>query len=242
MNSPITGMNYLIDGFKLIFKPGLKRFVVIPLVINTFLFIGLFFLLRHYAGEFNLWFATHLPVWLHWLAAILWVLFFISFFLIFIYTFVTIGNFISAPFNSLLAEKVELYLTGSVLEQRSLLENIKDVPRIMGRQLAILGYYLPRALLLLLLFFIPVVQAVAAIFWFLFNAWFMTLTYMDYPTDNHRIPLHTVRVFLKQKRWVSIGFGMSVLVVTMVPLLNFFAIPAAVAAATKFWVEESSTD
>ena len=241
MNNPITGMTYLIEGFKLIATPRLRHFVIIPLIINMFLFVGLFFLLRHYMSEFNLWFAHHLPVWLHWVASILWVLFFISFFLIFIYTFVTLANFITAPFNSLLAEKVELYLTGNALGERSWIENIKDVPRIFRRQLAILGYYLPRACLLLLLFFIPIVQVVAALFWFLFNAWFMTLTYIDYPTDNHRIPLPTVRTLLRRKRWVGIGFGVSVLVVTMIPVLNFFAIPAAVAGATKFWIEESAS-
>lgn len=242
MNNPIAGMKYFIAGFGLISKPGIKRFVVIPLTINIVLFVGLFFLLRHFVGEFNLWFAHHLPAWLRWLGAFLWLLFFISFVLIFVYTFVTVANLISAPFNSLLAEKVEFYLTGKVLESRSLAENIKDIPRIVGRQLAILGYYLPRAILLLVLFIVPLVQAVAAILWFLFNAWYMTMTYIDYPTDNQRVPLRDVRIWLKQKRWLSLGFGISVLIASMIPILNFFSIPAAVAAATKLWVEESNDD
>lgn len=239
MNDPISGMHYFLAGLKLISKPGLKRFVIIPLLINIILFIALFFLLSHYLGEFNLWFEHHLPSWLRWLGVIVWVLFFISFFLIFIYAFVTVANLISAPFNSFLAEKVELYLTGKVLEPRSLYDNIKDIPRILGRQFAILGYYLPRALLLLILFFIPVVQAVAAVLWFLFNAWFMVMTYLDYPTDNHRIPIKTVRVWMGERRWLSLGFGISVLVATMIPILNFFSIPAAVAGATKLWVDEN---
>ena len=239
MNNPITGLHYLISGFELITKSGIRRFVIIPVLINILLFIGLFLLLRHYMGEFNLWFAHFLPSWLHWLSSILWILFFISFFLIFIYTFVTLGNIVAAPFNSLLAEKVEWYLTGNEVEGRSLLENIKDIPRILGRQLAILGYYLPRALVLLILFFIPIVQTVATLLWFLFNAWFMTLTYIDYPTDNHHIPLKQVHAWLKERRMTSMGLGISVLVITMMPIVNFFIIPAAVAAATKFWVEES---
>lgn len=238
MNTPTAGISYLFAGFELITKPGIKRFVIIPLMINIVLFIGLFFLTRHFMSEFNHWFESLLPSWLHWLSAILWILFFISFFLIFVYTFVTIANLIAAPFNSLLAEKVELYLAGSIPESRSLVENIKDVPRILGRQFSILGYYLPRALLILILFFVPIVQAFAAIIWFLFNAWFMTLTYIDYPTDNHKIPLRDVRQWLKQRRLTSYGFGVSVLIATMIPVLNFFTIPAAVAGATKFWIEE----
>lgn len=237
-HNPFIGASYLLAGFGLLTKPGIKRYVIIPLLINIFLFIGFFFLLYHYMGVFNVWLSHYLPNWLHWLSYILWLLFFISFLLLFVYTFVIIGNFIAAPFNSLLSEKVELYLTGKTLESRSLVENIKDVPRIIGRQLAILGYYLPRALLCLILFFVPVVQAIAAIIWFVFNAWFMTITYLDYPTDNHRISIDKVKDWLGRKRGIALGFGLSVLVITMIPILNFLIIPAAVAGATKFWLVE----
>lgn len=236
MNNVFIGITHLIDGFTLITKSGVKRFVAIPVAINILLFIGAFFLLRHFVSEFNAWFLHYLPTWLHWLSYILWFLFFISFFIVFIYAFVTLANLISAPFNSLLSEKVENYLTGHTSSSLSLFENIKDVPRIIGRQLGILGYYLPRAILLLILFFIPVVHIIAPFLWFLFNAWFLAFTYIDYPTDNHRVPLTDVRVWLKQNRFTSLGFGMAVLVATMVPFLNLFAIPAAVAGATKYWV------
>lgn len=239
MSKQSLGIEYLFAGFELITKPGLKRYVIIPLFINIVLFICLFILARHFMNEFNQWFAHYLPHWLHWLSYILWVVFFASFFLVIVYTFVTLANLIAAPFNSFLAEKVELYLTGSIPEERSLIDNIKDVPRIIGRQLSILAYYLPRALLILILFFVPIIQAFATILWFLFHAWFMTLTYIDYPTDNHRVAMRDVRAFLKRQRLTAYGFGSAVLIVSMVPVLNFFVIPAAVAGATKYWIEEN---
>ena len=233
-----SGIHYFIVGLSLLTKPGIKRYVVLPLIINVLVFILLFFVFRHFVSEFNLWFALHVPQWLHWLSAFLWFIFFVSFFLFFICAFVTCGNIVSAPFNSLLSEKIELYLTGKKLVERSLFENIKDVPRVLARQLAVLGYYLPRALLLLILFFIPIVQTIAALFWFLFNAWMMTLTYLDYPSDNHRVSFRDTRIWLKQKRWPGLLFGISVLVAAMLPVLNLIVMPAAVAGATKFWVEE----
>lgn len=239
MSEMTLGIQYFFDGFKLITKPGLKRFVIIPLIINILLFTGAFFLLRHFVNEFNHWFANFLPHWLQWLSAILWVLFFVGFFGILIYTFVTVANLVSAPFNSFLAEKVELYLTGKMLEQRSLLDNIKDIPRIVGRQLSIIGYYVPRALLIFVLFFIPVVQAVAAVISFIFHAWIMTMTYLDYPTDNHRVPMREVREWMREKRWISLGFGSCILFSSMIPVVNCFTIPAAVAGATKYWVENN---
>ncbi len=238
--SPFTGIGYFFAGFGLIFKPGLKRFVAIPVIINVLLFVGLFFLLKYFTALFNHWFEGFLPHWLHWLSAIIWVLFFLSFLMIFTYTFVALTNIIAAPFNGLLAEKVEFYLTGKLNEQpQGFAANIKAIPRSIGRQLAILGYYLPRALLLLVLFLVPVVHFVVPFLWFLFNAWFMALTYIDYPTDNHRIDLRTARQWLDERRFVSYGFGISVLLITMIPVLNFFVVPAAVAGATKFWVDGS---
>lgn len=238
MNSILDGINYLLSGFSLIAKPGIKRFVVIPLVINILIFIGLYVILKHYLAIFEIWFVSYLPSWLQWLSWLVWLLFLISFFLIFIYLFVTIGNFVAAPFNSFLAEKVELYLTGQMPQPRTLTENIKDIPRIIGRQLSILGYFIPRAIFLLIIFFIPVIQLIAAVLWFLFSAWYMLLTYIDYPSDNQRVSISAVRAWLKDKRWVGMGFGIGALVASMIPIVNFFAIPAAVAGATQLWIEE----
>lgn len=235
-----SGFHYLTEGFKLIFKPGIKRYVIIPLLINTILFIAFFFFAKHFFSQFEQWVMHYLPAWLSWLGAVLWVLFFIGYILIFIYTFVTFSNLVSAPFNSFLAEKVEFYLTGKTLAERTWLETVKDVPRVIGRQLNILGYYLPRAFILVICFFVPVLQVVATAFWFLFNAWFMTLQYVDYPTDNHRIPIRAVRDKLSDNRSVSFSFGASVLLISMVPILNFLVAPAAVAGATKLWLDLES--
>lgn len=236
------GVHCFLDGFRLIKQPGLRRFVIIPLIINIVLFIGLFFLLRYFVIEFNNWFTNFLPAWLQWLSTVLWLIFFIGFFGIIIYTFVTFANLLSAPFNSFLAEKVELHLTGVIPEDRSLMDNIRDIPRIIGRQLSIIGYYLPRALLILVLFFIPLVQVAAGFILFVFHAWLMTMTYIDYPTDNHRIPMQEVRAWMRERRLSSLAFGSCILFFSMIPVISCFTVPAAVAGATKFWIEAKRKD
>lgn len=235
------GLHYLLDGFLILTKPGLKRYVIIPFIFNLLFFVGMLILLIHFMQMFNAWFAHFLPIWLQWLENVLWIFFFFCFFLFFIYSFVILANIIAAPFNSFLSEKVECYLTNTSSKEKStLLENIKDVPRIIGRQLAIIIYYIPRVLLLFMLFFIPVIQIFAALLWFMFNAWFMTLTYIDYPTDNHRVSFQEMRVWLKPRFSKAMGLGLSILIASMIPIVNFFIMPAAVAAATKFWLEEKS--
>lgn len=239
MTTIVRGFLYLVDGFRLITKPGLKRYVLLPLLINAALFVGLFFLTAHLIEQFNHWFTNYLPTWLHWLGMLIWPLFLLSYLLFFIYAFVTLANLVAAPFNSLLAEKVELYLTQAMPESRGLFASIKDVPRIVGRQISIVGYYVPRALFIVLVFFIPLTQPVAALIWLMFNAWYLALTYIDYPTDNHRVSLIQARLWLQERRWIALGFGFGTMFFSMIPGVNLVVVPAAVAGAVKCWVVEN---
>lgn len=238
MTQFINGWCYLFSGFGLIMAPGLRRFVVLPLLVNVLLFMLLFFLLRHYAGELNAWSATLLPAWLHWMSAVIWLLFFISFIIVFIYAFAALGTMIAAPFNAILSEKVECYLKKTLVQGGGVLDSVRDLPRVMLRQLSIIGYYMPRAILILILMLIPVLHGVAVFIWFFFSAWYLTLQYLDFPTDNHKVPMADVRQWMQRHYWAVWGFAIALMLVMSIPVLNFFAIPAAAAGATKFWLEE----
>ena len=239
MQTFFSGATYLFEGFSLLFARGVKRYVILPVLINIIIFVGAFALLNHWMHSLNMWLMHFLPTWLQWLHYFLWLLFFISFFIFFIYTFVTIANLISAPFNSLLSERVTIHLTGSPPHQPplTLLQTIKDIPRILWRQCGILGYYLPRAVLLVICFFIPFVQIFAPFLWLLFNAWFLAMTYLDYPTDNERVALEKVKSWQSNHRLLALGFGLAALGVAMMPIINLLAMPAAVAGGTKLWLD-----
>ena len=43
---------------------------------------------------------------------------------------------------------------------------------------------------------------------------------------------------LRKRRLLSLGFGGSSLLMTMIPLVNFLAMPVSVAGATAMWVHE----
>ena len=45
------------------------------------------------------------------------------------------------------------------------------------------------------------------------------------------------RTLLKQRSGLALGFGLATLGATMIPLINFLVIPAAVAGATALYVE-----
>jgi len=237
-NSPLDGAGYLIRGLRLIVKPGIRPFVLIPLGINILIFSLLIWLgidqFEHLMDRF-------LPAedsWLSWLRWLLWPLFAIAIVLIVFYTFTVIANLIAAPFNGLLAEKVERYLGGEMPQQPGGIRQLmKDLVPALLSELRKLGYFLLRAIPLLLLFVIPVVNLAAPFLWIAFSAWFLALEYGDYPMANHGISFKEQHRRLKQTRLTALAFGGGLTLMMMVPLLNFVAMPAAVAGATVFWHE-----
>ncbi len=235
----IRGFHYFLAGIGDLTQKGLRRYVVLPILANAIVFAVLIYVGIHWFGLLIHWVESLLPTWLHWLNVLLWIIFALSAIIIMAYTFTLIANLIATPFNGLLAEKAEMFERGTLHQNNDpWYAFIKDIPRDLKRQLQFIFYYLPRAILGLILFFIPLVQTIAAPLWFMFNAWMMSIQYMDYPMDNHRIEFKKMRQKLLEKRAVNFGFGCAVLLFTMVPVLNFIAMPAAVIGATKLWVKE----
>lgn len=112
------------------------------------------------------------------------------------------------------------------------------VPRTFSREMRKLGYFLPRAIGLFILSFIPVVNVVAAPLWLMFGVWMMAIQYIDYPADNNKMSWQDMLAWLRSKRWQSLGFGGITYLALMIPGVNVLMMPAAVAGATLFWVRE----
>src|SRR5690606_17010917 len=98
-------------------------------------------------GQLDIWIEqlmARLPSWLTFLEWILWPLSILLLLVLIMYAFSVVANLIAAPFNGLLAEKVELLLGGEVPDGGGFAGALKDAPRSVGKELGKLGYYLPR--------------------------------------------------------------------------------------------------
>ena len=237
--SAFSGPRYLAQGLQLVLSPGLRQFVLLPLLINLVLFTAMVY---YSTQQFGLWLTSlqaTLPGWLDFLSYILWPLFVILLILIIFFTFTLFANLLAAPFNGLLAEKAEVLIRGQDdFPPFSMQELIAMVPRTMGRELRKLMYFMPRAIALLLLSLIPGLNLLAPPLWLLFGIWMMCVQYLDYPADNHKLVWKDMMAWLRQKRWKSLGFGASVYLALWIPGLNILMMPAAIAGATLFWVHE----
>lgn len=239
-----AGFSYLGTGWRLIRQPGLKRFVVLPLLVNIVVFLGLGWLLF---GQFEQWLGSigwldkHGDWWIvsalatvfKWVAGLV-LLFALS------YAFTLLANVVGAPFNGLLAEKVEAHLSGEPLGNESgsvFWALLKSVPGTLVSEIGKLLYLALWMVLLFLLHFIPVINFVAPFLLFLFGAWMIAVEYIDYPMGNDGHRFKTVRQTLRKNRRMALGFGLPVSVLVMVPVVNLFIMPIAVAGATALYFE-----
>jgi CysZ protein len=236
-----TGISYFMRGVTLLKNPRLRPFVVIPLLINIIIFSSLIWLSIDTLGNtLNGWMGK-IPDWLSWLSWLIWPLVGISLALVTGYLFTAIALLIASPFNGLLAEKAEEIITGQPVQgPETIAQAFIIFPRAIMRELIKFSYYLPLLLLVFILSWIPPISAVAPLLWFGLGAWMMAVQYVDYPMDNHQTSFRELKQVLRERRLSSLGFGGVVALVSGIPVLNFFVVPAAVCGATLFWCEELS--
>jgi CysZ protein len=230
-----SGASYFLKGFSLIRQKGIRRFVFIPLSINVLLFTFAFYFVYLEINSYMQSIMAWLPSWLDWLSVLLWPLAVLTVLVIFSFIFSTVANWLAAPFNGLLSEKMEAILSGQETPQGNMLDIVKDVPRTLSREWQKLSYYLPRAIgFFIVLCVLPIL---GQIIWFLFIAWMMAIQYKDYAFDNHKIPFAQMKEILKQNKSLSYSFGITVTVFSMIPIVNLVVMPVAICGATALWVD-----
>jgi CysZ protein len=217
-------------------RPGLRRFVLVPLIINITIFAALVWVGAHY---YDLAMDAWLPEegWLSYFRWFLWLLFALTYAVILFFGFTLIANLIAAPFNSVLAARVEEKLTGNPPPEDKT-SVLKSLPPALASELGKLFYLATRAIPLLVLMLVPGLNVLAGIGWLVFGAWFLALEYGDYPMANYAINAAEQRGRLRQRRLQSLAFGGGIAVMMLVPVLQFAVMPAAVAGATRFWIDD----
>lgn len=237
MNGFSAGAGYLITGFKLIRQPGLRGFVMIPLLLNVIVFGSLGYVaIDQFAALLDALMQS-VPDWAAFIRYLLWPLFVLLLLVISAWMFTIVGNLIASPFAGPLAEKTEAMLTRQVGAAGF---DWKMLPVITVRALVREGvklvYYLGWAIAILIVSFVA--SPVAPLLWFAFGAWMMAIQYIDYPFDNHQLSFAELKRWLAQNRMTALGFGAAVLAASVIPLVNLVVIPAAICGATALWVDK----
>jgi CysZ protein len=236
MKDFVTGFKYVFSGFKLIIQPGIRIYVLIPFLINALLFASAIAFGSNILSDFIDSWSTG---WWEWIRWILWPLFVIVSLAVVFFCFSIFANLIAAPFNGFLAEAVESKLSNIALPDSGSIKAIPaEIIKAIKSESRKFLYFIIRAIPMLLLFIIPVAQIAAPFIWLLFGSWMLALEYIDYPMGDHGIIFPEQRKIMIIKRKQTFGFGLGVMLLTFVPVINFVAIPVAVAGASKMWVDK----
>jgi CysZ protein len=224
------GPRHLLFGYRLLLRPGVRRFMLIPLFGNMLLYLGAF-VLAFWGLDWAL--DRWLPAAADWLRWLLYPLLALVLTVLAFFTFTLLGNLLLAPFNGLLAEQVERSLTGTVTRPRE-----ETLSQSMRRSLRLaawrLGFILIRVGAVFLLGLIPVVGVIALPVGLLLGAWLLALEFSDSPLGNWGWTLSQQRELVRANRAGFIAFGLTAMGLSLVPVLNFALIPAAVAGMTAY--------
>lgn len=237
ITQPFKAAGAFLKALPLSVSPGLRIFIVVPLLANCVLMFLLVMVAKSYFNDLMTMAMGYLPSWLAFLSWLFYLIFAALISVLLFYSFSVGINILAAPFMAFLAEKVEERQTGKVFDEALTFKSIMAITgRTLQRETQKILYFVPRFILLLLLSFIPLVNVVAPVLLLLFSAWMLALQYMDYAFDNNKVAFHDMRQMLRAKPLLCWTFGGIVMVGLTIPLLNLFVMPIAVVAATLLWI------
>jgi CysZ protein len=231
----IIGIKYFVKGFSLCMNSSLRKFVLLPIIINIlvttiamyFAFSGAYDLSDYLSNQL-------LPQWLSFLkwiiSAILWLIICI----VILYSFSSITLLIGSPLYSILAEKTEEILSGKPSQESSFIDIIKDIPHTIGLELLKFCYRIPLLLLNLIFLFVPIVGPLIIA---LISSWGCAMDYTSYGFENNKISYKDTRQTLSENKILCTTFGFTVWLMMLVPIINFIIVPVAVCGGTALWFE-----
>lgn len=228
-NNPVLAIGFLFKGLKLLASPELRKFIIIPMLINVVLYSVALTLSYFYISDLI---DQFIPGWLQWLSWVLWPLFFISFFIAGFFTFTVLANLLAAPFYGKLSAKTLAMISGQPFATAE-----QPLPKVLVAELRRIGYLATRALPLLVLSIIPGLNVIAPFLWALFGAWGMALEYLAYPLENQGVLFAEQKELVKSVRLGALSFGGLAVMGLTVPVLNIIVAPGAVIGATLYFNE-----
>ena len=235
------GIGYALSGFSLITQKGIRPFVLIPLLINIGVFsLGIWLAKSQFDALMDKMLGW-LPSWLSWVEWLLWPIFAVLILIAVFYSFTIIANLIASPFNALLAERVEQKLNGqTVPEVNGFKAVLKNSGKAVASEVSKVIYSLKWLPVLLIITVIPGLNFIAPFAWAIYGAWMLSLQYTDFAMGNHQLFVKDELPLLRKNRSVAIGFGGILMLLMMIPVVNFFVMPVGVAGGAAFWVDKLS--
>ncbi len=236
---PFAGARFLLT------HQGLKRYAILPLLANIFLYGLAFMVYLYFLWNWQIY-EVH---WVFlgpvggWLAALVnkmgWLLKFIMAVVALaaaFFTFTGVGMALASPLNDMLSEKVEVACLGGVVKEgmplrftaRAGLLSFGDSLKNLLRQLCCTLLVLP-FLLIPLVGFIPL---------FLVGAYFAGFGYTDAAMARNFLRYRHKKLLVHKRFWELMGFGVAMQALFFIPFAGMLLMPIGVVAGTLLYCSE----
>jgi CysZ protein len=151
--------------------------------------------------------------------------------------FVVIGNIASTPFNDFLSDRTDRIVSGwSDPADVGIMHKIGRTVVLVTQEVRRMLLFVAVSLLLLFASLSGALALFAAAMQFIVTAWFFALDYLAYPLERRGLlRLRQKRDFVHAHLAPCLGFGATMTLLCMVPLVNFFFIPLGVVGATLLY-------
>ncbi len=245
------GFSLPLAALDLIFKvKGLKRYLLLPVLVNALLYAVILGVGFYFAWEYLLEWELSVPQWDFWggfgawlsdavnflagalkiflFAAACFLLFFFAY-----YTFVVVGMIVTSPLNDMLSEKTELALSGK--------KNVASLPLKLTIKAAALSTYDAIGIVLrqavwslaaLPFLFVPAVGMAPL---FLVTAYFTGLGFVDCAMARNYLRNRHKKPAFKDQYWSILGLGVATELLFLIPFAGLFILPAGVVAGTMLY-------
>ena len=232
-------MHYLLQGLKVLSNPGYRRFIFIPLLANLVFFILLTTFMFGVFSDSVLWVTDWLPSWMNFMGWFIWFILGSVFFIVYGFSFSIITNIFAAPFNGMLAEKIQRDMGMDLPKGESLASLItRTLVRELSKLMYFIWYGIWVTLGLVVLAWIPLLNLLVPVLAFAWGAWCLAIQYLDYAADNNQQSFIDLRKDTKKSMFNTLTFGGCIAFLMMIPVVNIFVMPVAVAGATYMWLAD----
>lgn len=235
MSELMTGLRDVGRGFDFVKRhPSLWKWIVAPSVITLLLLIGAVLGVAALTEPIVTWVTSHLPSWLESIAGvILTIVVVIGLSLAALLVFMTVAGMVAGPFNELLSEEVEAKLTGKPSGPFSLVAFLRGAVLGILHGLRRLMVALVGIVLLFALGLIPVIGTIAAA---VIAVWLAgrgaAYDAYDAVLSRRELPYRDKLAYLERHRSRTLGLGVAVAGMLLVPGLNLLALGLGAVGAT----------
>jgi len=234
----VKGASYVPRGLWFLLRhPRAWPFAALPLLVNGLLLVGFLFGAWHLHDDAMGWIGPEDPA--GWLVVPLWIGAFLVVVLGAVLATLLLGGILAGPFQEKLSEVIEGLASDSphVEEELSLRSLAMDALGAMRGATERLGLFVLFVIPLMALSLVPVVGLLGLALLYCWSVFFLALQFSDPYLARRKLPRMEKITRLREQLAMSMGFGVALTLLMLVPLLQIVLSPALVAGGTLMWVD-----